>query len=271
MIYVLTIAGSDSSGGAGIQADIKTITGLGAHALTAVTAITAQNSMGVVEIYEVPERIVSLQIETVIKEILPGAVKIGMMHSGGIIREVARVIKKNRLERVVIDPVLRASAGGQLLEESAVTLLKDILFPLATVITPNLEEAGILTGKKVENLSEMEEAAREMKGMGPDVVLTGGHLEENCVDLVYNGTDMHYFQGSKIETANTHGSGCVFSSSLATFLAMDHGLVEAAGLAHDFTRHAIEKGYACGHGAGVVSPGYSQVKKIGSSIRELVD
>jgi hydroxymethylpyrimidine/phosphomethylpyrimidine kinase len=260
MIYVLTIAGSDSMGGAGIQADIKTITCLGAHALTAVTAITAQNSRGVVKTYGIPERIVSLQIETIIQELVPGAVKIGMMHRGDIIREIACVIKENNLDRVVIDPVMRASAGGELLEESAVRLLKDILFPLVTVITPNLEEAGILTGERIGNLSEMEEAALEIKKLGPDVVLTGGHLEEKCVDLVYDGKDIHYFEGPKIETANTHGSGCVFSSSLATFLAMGHNLAEAAGLARDFTRDAIENSYPCGHGAGVVRPGYSQLK-----------
>jgi hydroxymethylpyrimidine/phosphomethylpyrimidine kinase len=260
MISILTIAGSDSCGGAGIQADIKTITSLEAHALTAVTAITVQNSLGIVETYDVPRRIVSLQIKTIIEDIFPVAVKIGMLHTESIIREVAWAIKKNKLERVVVDPVIRASAGGQLLEDSAVDLLKETLLPLATVVTPNLYEAGRLTGYEVYNLSDMERAAREIKELGPDVVVTGGHLKENCIDLLYDGKEIHYFQGPRIETANTHGSGCVFSTSLATFLAMDYDMVEATRLAHDFARDAIKNSYPCGHGPGVVSPGYSQFK-----------
>jgi hydroxymethylpyrimidine kinase/phosphomethylpyrimidine kinase len=255
MRYILTIAGSDSCGGAGIQADIKTIFGLGAHALTAVTAITAQNSMGIVETYNIPVEIISLQIRTIVEDLFPGAVKIGMLHTGPIVREVAGAIKKHKLGRVVVDPVLQASSGGQLLEDSAVVLLKDTLFPLAMVVTPNLYEAGRLIGSEVVNLDDMERAARRIKDLGPDVVITGGHLEKNCVDILYDGKEMHFFQGPKIETANTHGSGCVFSSSLATFLAMDYDIVEATRLAHNFTREAIVNSYPCGHGPGVVYPG----------------
>jgi hydroxymethylpyrimidine/phosphomethylpyrimidine kinase len=258
MISVLTIAGSDSCGGSGIQADIKTISSLGAHALTAVTAITAQNSLGIVEIYDIPERVISLQIKTIIDDLFPDAVKIGMLHTESIIREVAVAIKKNKLSRVVLDPVLRASAGGQLLEDSAVDLLKETILPLAMVVTPNLYEAGRLTGYEVGNLTDMERVAREIKDLGPDVVVTGGHLEGNCIDLLYDGKEMHYFQGPKIETVNTHGSGCVFSTSLAAFLAMDYDMVEATRLAHYFTRDAIKNSYPCGHGPGVVYPGYKK-------------
>lgn len=258
MRYILTIAGSDSCGGAGIQADIKTIFSLGAHALTAVTAITAQNSQGIVETYDVPGRIVSLQIKTVIEDMFPHAVKIGMLHKGVIIREVAGAIKRHKLKRVILDPVIRASAGGQLLEDSGITMLKKHLLPLATVITPNLYEAGRLAGHEVRNLDEMEKAAREIKDFGPHVVVTGGHLEGNCIDVLYDGKDMHYLQGPKIDTANTHGSGCVFSASLATFLAMDYDIMEATRLAHNFTREAIVNSYPCGHGPGVVNPGYKR-------------
>jgi hydroxymethylpyrimidine/phosphomethylpyrimidine kinase len=258
MISILTIAGSDSCGGAGIQADIKTITSLGAHALTAVTAITVQNSLGIVETYDIPERVICLQIKTIIDDLFPDAVKIGMLHTGPIIREVAGAIKKHKLSRVVLDPVLRASAGGQLLEDSAVDLLKETLLPLATVVTPNLYEAGRLTDYEVYNLGDMERAAREIKELGPDVVVTGGHLEGDCIDLLYDGKEMHYFQGPRIETANTHGSGCVFSTSLAAFLAMDYNMVEATRLAHDFARDAIENSYPCGHGPGAVYPGYKK-------------
>ncbi len=258
MISVLTIAGSDSCGGAGIQADIKTISMLGAHPLTAVTAITAQNSMGIVKIHDIPAEIVSLQISTIAEDLFPGAVKIGMLHTGPIVREVAGAIKKHKLGRVVVDPVLKASSGGQLLEDSAVALLKETLFPLAVVVTPNLYEAGRLTGSEVVNLGDMERAARQIKDLGPDVVIKGGHLEADCIDVLFDGKEIHFFRGTKIETINTHGSGCVFSASLATFLAMDYDIVEATRLAHDFTRDAIANGYPCGHGPGAVHPGHKR-------------
>jgi hydroxymethylpyrimidine/phosphomethylpyrimidine kinase len=258
MRYILTIAGSDSCGGAGIQADIKTIFSLGAHPLTAVTAITVQNSTGIVETYDIPAEIISLQIRTIVEDLFPGAVKIGMLHTGLIVREVAGAIKKHKLGRVVVDPVLQASSGGQLLEDPAVVLLKETLFPLAAAVTPNLYEAGRLIGSEVVNLDDMERAARQIKDLGPDVVITGGHLEKNCVDILYDGKEMHFFQGPKIETANTHGSGCVFSSSLATFLAMDYDIVEATRLAHNFTREAIVNSYLCGHGPGVAYPGHKR-------------
>jgi hydroxymethylpyrimidine/phosphomethylpyrimidine kinase len=254
MRYVLTIAGSDSCGGAGIQADIRTIAALGAHAMTALTSVTAQNSLGIVAAHDIPEGFISLQIKTVIEDQFPDAVKTGMLSSGPAVREIAAVIKEKGLRNLVVDPVIRASTGRQLLESSAIELMKEELLPLARVITPNIDEAGALTGRTVKDLAGMEEAAREIKDLGPDVIVTGGHLEESCVDLLFNGKDVYYFQGTKLETANTHGSGCVFSASLATFLALEYNIQEAARLAHDFTRHSLEKGYPCGRGAGVVSP-----------------
>jgi hydroxymethylpyrimidine/phosphomethylpyrimidine kinase len=133
--------------------------------------------------------------------------------------------------------------------------LKEVLLPSVKVLTPNLDEAGILTGRKVRNLKEMEEASKVIKDLGPDVVITGGHLGDQCVDLLYNGKDIHHFYGARIDTEHTHGSGCAFSTALATFLAMEDDVIKATKLAHDFTRHAIERGYPCGRGAGVVRPG----------------
>jgi hydroxymethylpyrimidine/phosphomethylpyrimidine kinase len=234
--YVLAIAGSDSCGGAGIQADIKTITSLGAHALTVITDVTAQ-------------------IECVFEDVRPDATKIGMLLTGAAVKGVARVVRKYGMPRMVVDPVLRASTGRRLLDAEALPLLKEILLPLASVVTPNLDEAEILTGKRVRNLKEMEEASRVIKGLGPDVVITGGHLKGECVDLLYDGSDIHHFYGSRIKAGHTHGSGCVFSSALATFLALENDVKQAAELAHDFTRRAIESGYPCGKGAGAVRPG----------------
>jgi hydroxymethylpyrimidine/phosphomethylpyrimidine kinase len=254
MKYVLAIAGSDSCGGAGIQADIKTITVLGAHALTAITAITAQNSMGISAMHDIPLELIAKQIETVTEDVFPDAVKTGMLSSGNVIKALAGVMRKYKFRNVVVDPVMRASTGREFMDESAVTLLKELLFPLASVVTPNLREAGVLTGLKITTIQEMEHAAREIKKIGPDVVITGGHLEGDCVDVLYDGKDMYYFHGERIATQNTHGTGCVFSSSLACSLAMGKNIRAAAQMAHEFTRHAIEKGYPCGRGYGSVFP-----------------
>ncbi len=251
----MAIAGSDSCGGAGIQADIKTITSLGAHALTAITAVTAQNSLGIAAIQKIPAKFISKQVECVFEDIRPDATKIGMLLTGAAVKGVARVIKKYGMPRLVVDPVLRASTGGSLLDAKAVPLLKETLLPMASVITPNLYEAEILAGRRVRNLEEMEEASRVIKGLGPDVVITGGHLKGECVDLLYDGRDVYHFYGSRIKAGHTHGSGCVFSSALATFLALENDVKKAVELAHDFTRRAIGKGYPCGKGAGAVRPG----------------
>lgn len=254
MKYVLTIAGSDSCGGAGIQADIKTINGLGAHPLTVITALTAQNSLGIDAVHEIPATFISQQIETTVSDVFPDAAKIGMLSSGKAIRAVAKLVKRFELPRVVVDPVLRASTGESLLAPEAVSLLKEILLPLSRVVTPNLDEAEMLTGKRVRNLKEMEEAAKYIRNLGPDVVVTGGHLKGECVDLLYDGRAVYHFSGGKIDTEYVHGTGCVFSSALATFLASEEDVIKATEQAHEFARQAIERGYPCGKGAGAVRP-----------------
>jgi hydroxymethylpyrimidine/phosphomethylpyrimidine kinase len=250
----MAIAGSDSCGGAGIQADVKTITALGCHALTAITAVTAQNSMGISAVHNVPLKMISRQIETIAGDVFPGAVKTGMLSSGSIIKTVARAMNKYRLKNVVIDPVMKASTGRDLMDASAIVLLKELFFPFARVVTPNIHEAGILAGFNVTDIHEMELAAIEIKKLGPDVVVTGGHLGGACIDVLYDGEEIHHYRGERIDTQNTHGTGCVFSSSLACALAMGNSVKEAVQAAHDFTRQAIEKGYPCGKGPGVVNP-----------------
>lgn len=254
MKWVLAIAGSDSGGGAGIQADIRTISSLGAHALTAVTALTAQNSRNVAAIQKVPARFVSRQIETILVDTYPDAVKMGMLYTASCVREVARFLKRHPLPRTVLDPVLSASTGRALLEPDALAPLKDLLLPRVLVVTPNLREASVLSGRKVNTLREMEEAARVIHAMGPHVVVTGGHLKGACVDLLYDGEEMHAFRGERIATEHTHGSGCVFSTALATFLALGDDLRTAVEHAHGFARNAIRGGYASGKGAGAVRP-----------------
>jgi hydroxymethylpyrimidine/phosphomethylpyrimidine kinase len=257
MRYVLTIAGSDSCGGAGIHADIKTITRLKAHALTAITAVTAQNSIGVTAIHKVPAVLISRQIQTILNDISPHAVKVGMLMTKAAVKEVANILEEYGPSHVVIDPLIKASTGRNLLERDALSLFRKTLFPLAEVVTPNLDEAEILTGRKVRTPDEMDQAAREInKKWGPYVIVTGGHLQGQCVDLLYDGKDVHSFSSPRIDTKHTHGSGCVFSTSLAVFLAMDYRIVEATRRAHAFTRSAIKKSYPCGQGAGVVSPSW---------------
>jgi hydroxymethylpyrimidine/phosphomethylpyrimidine kinase len=255
MKFILSIAGSDSCGGAGIQADIKTITSLEAHALTVLTAVTAQNSMGVTAIHKLPAPFVSLQLESVMCEVVPHALKIGMMYGRATVKEIVRFLKKHPLSHVVLDPLIRATTGKELLLPRALNILKKELLPLATVITPNTYEAGILAEMRVENLQDMTHAAAILKAKGPDVVITGGHLQGDCVDLLYNGYDFHEFWGSRIDTKHTHGSGCVFSTALATFLAGEEDTVKATKMAHDFSRRAIIESYPCGQGPGPVRAG----------------
>lgn len=255
MKYILVIAGSDSCGGAGIQADIKTVTSLGGHALTVVTAVTAQNSVGIDGIHGVPARFISRQIETLLSDIRPDAVKIGMIYSRSAVKEVSKILRRCRLPNVVVDPVLAATTGPRLLREEAVAAYRQSLVPVATVVTPNIREAEMLSGIAVRSPGDMVAAAKIIHAMGPAVVITGGHLEGPATDLFSDGTSVRFFSDTRIDTAHTHGSGCVFSSALAVFLARGVGMAEAARMAHEFTRCAIIKGYACGRGAGPVAPG----------------
>jgi hydroxymethylpyrimidine kinase/phosphomethylpyrimidine kinase len=254
MKCVLSIAGSDSGGGAGIQADIKTITSLGAHALTVITALTAQNSLGISAIHPVPPGFIARQIKAVVEDRPPDSVKVGMVFTAAAVRAVSRMIADYGLSPVVVDPVLRASTGRLLLETGAIRLLKEHLLPLATVVTPNLDEAELLTGKRVRTLKEMERAALEIFRMGPRVVIKGGHLERDSSDVFFDGEELTVFPGKKIASLSTHGTGCVFSSALATFLAFGRNLKDAVQSAHNTVREAIRGGYTVGRGTGAVAP-----------------
>ncbi len=254
MKYILAIAGSDSCGGAGIQADIRTITSLGSHALTALTALTAQNSLGIAAVHKIPASFLGKQIESILEDIFPHAVKIGMLFSAANVRTLSGLLKRHGLQNVVLDPVLSATTGKALIEASAIPLLKKTLMPLVHVVTPNLVEASMLSGRRVETLKDMEEAARTIKKTGPDVIVTGGHLRSECIDVLFDGNELTRFRSDRVVTEHTHGSGCVFSTALATFLAMSGDIRIAAEKAHGFTHTAIQKGYACGRGAGPVCP-----------------
>jgi hydroxymethylpyrimidine/phosphomethylpyrimidine kinase len=248
---VLTIAGSDSGGGAGIQADLKTFTVLGAYGMSALTAVTAQNTLGVQGIYPLSPAAVAAQITSVLTDIGADAAKTGMLFSAEIIRAVAERIRAFRLSRLVVDPVMVAKGGARLLESTAEAALKAELLPLAAVVTPNLPEAEVLAGMSIRRAAEMKEAARRIVALGARaVVIKGGHLAGPPLDLLYDGAAFHEFQGERCATKNTHGTGCTFSAALAVGLAQGLELPAAVRRAKDFTACAIRAAVPLGHGHG---------------------
>ena len=222
MRSVLAIAGSDPSGGAGIQADLKTYAALGVYGMAAITALTAQNTVGVTGVHAVPPEFVALQIDAVVSDIPPDAVKTGMLASAEIVRMVAEKAREHGLRNLVVDPVMVAKSGDSLLAEDAVRAVRDELVPLATVVTPNLPEAAALLGRPVDSLEVMREAARAIHALGAaNVVIKGGHLEgETLTDILFDGERLHEFSGPRVQTRNTHGTGCTFSSAIAVYLAL---------------------------------------------------
>ena len=250
---VLSIAGSDSGGGAGIQADLKTIAALGCYGMTAITALTAQNTLGVRSIHSVPLQILADQIDAVVEDIGVDAVKIGMLHSADTVRTVAAAIERHALPRIVLDPVMIATSGAVLIDQEAVAVLVRELFPKAAVVTPNLDEASLLVGQQLRSESDMESAARQMLEMGaPAVLLKGGHLAGDTVsDLLLARDEKAYWMRSpRIHSPNTHGTGCTLSSAIAAHLALGWTLPEAVRLAREYVRGALEAGADVRTGAG---------------------
>lgn len=254
---VLTIAGSDSGGGAGIQADLKTFAALGCYGMSAIAALTAQNTVAVTGIHAVPPEFIAQQIDAVMEDIGVDAVKIGMLHSSAAIQVVAERLSYYRVSNIVLDPVMVAKSGDKLLQDEAVAALKTGLMPMVTVVTPNLPEAEALLGSKpIKNLEQMQAASRELAAWGPEaVLLKGGHLkDENSPDVLYiKASDrLSIFETKRIETNNTHGTGCVLSSAIAAYLARGYELQEAIGQAKTYLTQALQAGapYQLGHGHG---------------------
>lgn len=251
----LTIAGSDSGGGAGIQADLKTFAVLGVHGTSAITAITAQNTIGVTEILELPASLVRQQIAAVVEDIGVQAAKTGMLSSSTIIAIVASAIDEYGLRNLVIDPVMVAKSGAKLLRDDAIAVLRTRLVPLAAVITPNLPEAEVLLERTIRTLAERRLAARDLVAMGPRAaVVKGGHAETDVIDVYYDGSNMVELPGRRIDTPNTHGSGCVFSAAIAAGLAKGMEPLEAVREAKEFVTEAIANSLELGGGHGPVNP-----------------
>jgi hydroxymethylpyrimidine/phosphomethylpyrimidine kinase len=259
---VLSIAGSDSGGGAGIQADLKTISALGCYGMTAITALTAQNTTGVRAIHAVPAQMLADQIDAVVEDIGVDAVKIGMLHSAEIVRTVAAAIERHRLERLVLDPVMIATSGAVLIDDEAVAVLVRELFPRAMVVTPNLDEAALLVRGTLRTEADMEAAARQLVEMGANAALVkGGHLESDTVAdvLLLRGADPVWMRSPRIRTPNTHGTGCTLSSAIASFLALGCTLPDAVHRAREYIRGALEAGapVRTGKGSGPLNHGYA--------------
>jgi hydroxymethylpyrimidine/phosphomethylpyrimidine kinase len=255
MKRILTIAGSDSGGGAGIQADLKAITLLGGYGMSVLTALTAQNTLGVQAIYEVPVPFVEKQIDSVLSDIGADAIKTGMLANAEIVEVVAKKMKQYQVEKVVVDPVMVAKSGDSLLRKDAQEALIKRLIPLSMVVTPNLMEASVLTGLKVRSIEEMKKAAHRIYQLGSKhVVVKGGHLKGKAIDLLYDGEKYEEIEGPRIETKNTHGTGCTFASAIATFLARGDTVSEAVKKAKIFITMAIQSSLALGKGAGPTNP-----------------
>jgi hydroxymethylpyrimidine/phosphomethylpyrimidine kinase len=254
----LTIAGSDSGGGAGIQADLKTFFALGVHGMSALTALTAQNTVGVSGVHEVPPSFVEAQITAVASDIGVDAAKTGMLSSAPIIEAVADAIRDHKIGNVVVDPVFVSKHGDPLLHESAIDALRAQLIPLATVITPNIPEAEGLLGYEVDPDDPDETAAKELVTLGPRyVLLKGGHLRsDEATDLLTDGTEVIRITQPRLPTKNTHGTGCVLSAALTACLAKGLTVPEAAHEAKKFVTRAIERSLEIGQGIGPVNPAW---------------
>jgi hydroxymethylpyrimidine/phosphomethylpyrimidine kinase len=247
----LTIAGSDSGGGAGIQADLKTFSALGVYGMSAITALTAQNTVGVQSIVELDPAFVSSQIHSVLSDMGADAVKTGMLANADIILQVARDIRHFDLRNVVVDPVMVAKSGDRLLREEAIQAMLQELFPLAEIVTPNLHEASTLTDLEINDPDGMKEAARRLHAFGPrHVVVKGGHLAGSPMDLLYDGREFFTFENVRHDTPHTHGTGCTFASAIAAQLARGSALPDAVRAAKTYVTEAIRHGLAIGHGKG---------------------
>ena len=258
MKTALTIAGSDSSGGAGIQADIKTMTANGVYAMSAITALTAQNTTGVTDIMEVTPEFLKAQLDCIFTDIRPDAVKTGMVSASALIEVIAERLRFYGAENLVVDPVMVATSGARLISEDAIGTLKKELLPLAKVITPNIPEAEVLSGRTVASEKDMEAAAKEIyEKYGCGVLCKGGHSINDANDLLYDGKEMIWFKGKRINNPNTHGTGCTLSSAIASGLAKGYDLPTAVRSAKNYISCALAAMLDLGKGSGPMNHAFA--------------
>lgn len=264
MKKVLTIAGSDSSGGAGIQADLKTFSAHGVFGMSVITAVTAQNTQGVFAVQDIDPEVILKQIEAVYDDIQVDGVKIGMVSQIPTIEVIAEQLKRYSAKNIVVDPVMVSKSGYHLLNPDAEKILIEKLLPLADLVTPNLPEAEVITQRSIRTLEEMEEAAQMIVEMGAkNVLLKGGHLEDSSTDILFDGKEFTYFSASRIQTKNTHGTGCTLSSAIASNLARGLEMVQAVKEAKAYITTAIQHSLAIGKGVGPTHHFYALYEKAG--------
>ena len=258
MKTALTIAGSDSSGGAGIQADIKTMTMNGVYAMSAITALTSQNTLGVTGIFEVPPQFLAQQIDAVFQDIRPDAVKIGMVSSSSLIRTIAGRLRAHEAENLVVDPVMVATSGARLMEAEAISTLTRELLPMAALLTPNIPEAEVLSGQAIRSQADMQAAAEKIsRAYGCAVLCKGGHSLSDANDLLYIDGHCQWFRGRRIDNPNTHGTGCTLSSAIAANLAKGFPLDQAVSRAKAYISGALEAMLDLGQGSGPVKHAFA--------------
>lgn len=258
MKTALTIAGSDSSGGAGIQADIKTMTMNGVYAMSAITALTSQNTLGVTGIFEVPPQFLAQQIDAVFQDIRPDAVKIGMVSSSSLIRTIAGRLRAHEAENLVVDPVMVATSGARLMEAEAISTLTRELLPMAALLTPNIPEAEVLSGQAIRSQADMQAAAEKIsRAYGCAVLCKGGHSLSDANDLLYIDGHCQWFRGRRIDNPNTHGTGCTLSSAIAANLAKGFPLDQAVSRAKAYISGALEAMLDLGQGSGPMNHAFA--------------
>ncbi|SNS25137.1 hydroxymethylpyrimidine/phosphomethylpyrimidine kinase [Anaerovirgula multivorans] len=251
MKHLLTIAGSDCSGGAGIQADLKTFSALGTYGMSVITAITAQNTQGVDAVVEIDKSMVQAQIDAIFKDIVVDAVKIGMVSNSEIIKQIRYSLEMWQVPFVVVDPVMVSKSGHHLLQPEAKDALIRELLPIATIVTPNIPEAEVILNRQIVTVDDMEAAARDIYELGPKSILVkGGHLEGDAIDVFYDGTTINRISSPRIHKNNTHGTGCTLSSAIASYLALGYDLTPAISKSKDYVTKAIDSGLEIGKGVG---------------------
>ena len=271
MKKVLTIAGSDSGGGAGIQADIKTMTMNGVFAMSAITALTAQNTLGVQGIYEVPPDFLALQLDSVFTDLRPDAVKTGMVSSVEIVETIAERLAFYKADNIVVDPVMVSTSGARLIKDDAIAALKKYLFPIAAVLTPNIPEAEVLYGDNIGDESDMERAAAEIgERYSSAVLLKGGHSVNDANDLLYSEGKLVWFRGKRIDNPNTHGTGCTLSSAIASNIAKGCSMEDAVGRAKEYISGALSAMLDLGAGSGPMDHGFALRDSRGTVISDSV-
>ena len=258
MKIVLSIAGSDSSGGAGIQADIKTIIANGCYAETAITALTAQNTTGVIDILNVTPKFLENELDTIFQDIRPDAIKIGMVSDKELIKSIVKKLKEYNAKNIVVDPVMVATSGSKLLSDDAINTLVNELIPLADIITPNIPEAEVLSGMKINSVEDMEKAVKIISKLGSkSTLLKGGHMVNDANDLLYYDNKLVWINGKRINNPNTHGTGCTLSSAIASNLAKDYSIEDAIKRSKYYLSNCLAQMLDLGKGSGPMDHGWN--------------